>query len=302
MGFQNENKLKVGASVKATINDKVVETKVIGIGFNRVTLRTDKGQQGSYVFNSDKFLKWFNKVPLTEHMRLHAENKQDSADDLLKGIKVVTSGPSVKERTSTPKEPKEKEDKYKLNFDFGEVKTNFMAIAEGYVLAERKGRLGQLMSPLIYGGNGFHASLVIMWALSFASQLKHHSDHEWLKILENRNPDECWFETFDHMDNTDLKLFCDVLGAYAQGQEKALNLTKLWAQMLPKNQKEAMFVAQLLCDGGINKYNLSCAGLTENLLNDVIPHIGLEADEEYLKELDNDEDLSKNSDEWFASL
>ncbi len=29
MGFQNENKLKVGASVKATINNKVVEAKVI---------------------------------------------------------------------------------------------------------------------------------------------------------------------------------------------------------------------------------------------------------------------------------
>lgn len=158
------------------------------------------------------------------------------------------------------------------------------------------------MSPLVYGGNGFHASLVIMWALSFASQLKHHSDPEWAKMLENRNPDECWFETFDHMDNTDLRLFCDVLSAYAQGQEEALNLTKLWVQMLPNNKKEAYFVAQLLCDGGINKYNLSCAGLTENLLNDVIPHIGLEADEKYLKELDKDEELSKNSDEWFASL
>ncbi len=131
----------------------------------------------------------------------HAEK---SADDLLKGIKVVTSGPSVKERTSTPKEPKE--DKFKLMFDFGDVKTNFMAIAEGYVLAERKGRLGQLMTPLVYGGNGFHASLVIMWALSFASQLKHHSDIEWAKMLENRNVDECWFETFDHMNNTDLRL------------------------------------------------------------------------------------------------
>ncbi len=118
MGFQNENKLKVGALVKATINGKVVEAKVIGIGFNRVTLRSEKGNQASYAFNSEKFLKWFNQVPLTEHMRLHAENKQDSADDLLKGIKVVTSGPSVKERTSTPKEPKEKEDKFKLDFDF----------------------------------------------------------------------------------------------------------------------------------------------------------------------------------------
>ncbi len=273
MGFQNENQLKVGALVKATINDKVVEAKVISVGFNQVTLRTDKGQQGSYVFNSEKFLKWFNKVPLTEHMRLHAENKQDNADDLLKGIKVVTSGPSVKERTSTPKEPKE--DKYKLMFDFGDVKTNFMAIAEGYMLSERKGRLGQLMSPLVYGGNGFHASLVIMWALSFASQLKHHSDLEWSKMLENRNLDECWFETFDHMDNTDLRLFCDILGAYAQWQEEALNLTKLWAVMLPKNKNEALFIAQLLCDGGINKYGLSCAGLTANLLADNLGYYGL---------------------------
>ncbi|MGL2521959.1 hypothetical protein ACOWN5_06730 [Helicobacter pylori] len=277
MGFQNENKLKVGASVKATINNKVVEAKVISIGFNRVTLRSEKGQQGSYVFNSDKFLKWFNKVPLTEHMRLHAENKKA---DILDGVKVVTSGPTIKDRTSTPKEPKEKEDKFKLMFDFGDVKTNFMAIAEGSVLSERKGRLGQLMSPLVYRGNGFHASLVIMWALSFASQLKHHSDHEWAKMLENRNVDECWFETFDHMDNTDLRLFCDILGAYAQGQEETLNLTKLWTVMLPKNQKEAYFVAQLLCDGGINKYDLTCVGLTANLLADNLWSYGLR-DEDY---------------------
>ncbi|WQY06134.1 hypothetical protein KVJ65_00280 [Helicobacter pylori] len=288
MGFQNENKLKLGASVKATINNKVVEAKVINIGFNRVTLRSQKGNEATYAFNSEKFLKWFKEVPLNEVANNHAENKKA---DILDGVKVVTSGPNVKERTSTPKEPKEKEDKYKLMFDFGDVKTNFMAIAEGYVLAERKGRLGQLMSPLVYGGNGFHASLVIMWALSFASQLKHHSDHEWLKMLENRNPDECWFETFDHMDNTDLKLFCDVLGAYAQGQEEALNLSKLWAQMLPKNQKEAKFVAQLLCDGGINRYNLSCGGLTKNLLNDFTPYMGLmdqESLDAYLEEEENE--------------
>ncbi|GHS45799.1 hypothetical protein JP0125_13020 [Helicobacter pylori] len=36
-----------------------------------------------------------------------------------------------------------------------------------------------------------------------------------------------------------------------------------------------MFVAQLLCDGGINKYSLSCAGLTENLLKDVELTFGL---------------------------
>ncbi|EJC11822.1 hypothetical protein HPHPP25_1448 [Helicobacter pylori Hp P-25] len=109
MGFQNENKLKVGASVKATINNKVVEAKVINIRLNRVTLRSEKGNEASYVFNSDKFLKWFNKVPLTEHMRLHAENKKEkSGEDLLKGVKVVTSGPSVKDRTTTPKSLKRK--------------------------------------------------------------------------------------------------------------------------------------------------------------------------------------------------
>lgn len=42
MGFQNENQSKVGALVKATINNKVVEAKVISIGFNRVTLKVKK--------------------------------------------------------------------------------------------------------------------------------------------------------------------------------------------------------------------------------------------------------------------
>ncbi len=101
MGFQNENELKVGTLVKATINDKVVEAKVIRIGFNRVTLRSQKGNEASYDFNSEKFLKWFKHIPLSEVAKNHAEK---SADDLLKGLKVVTSGPSVKERTSTPKE------------------------------------------------------------------------------------------------------------------------------------------------------------------------------------------------------
>ncbi|GAA6877651.1 hypothetical protein CHC139_09790 [Helicobacter pylori] len=41
-----------------------------------------------------------------------------------------------------------------------------------------------------------------------------------------------------------------------------------WARFLPRNKEEAKFVVQLLCDGGINKYDLTCAGLTENLLND----------------------------------
>ncbi|GAA7959262.1 hypothetical protein HpBT074_07820 [Helicobacter pylori] len=87
MGFQNENELKVGALVKATINDKVVEAKVINIGFNRVTLRSEKGNEVSYTFNSEKFLKWFNHVPLNEVAKNHAESGKK---DLLEGLKIVT--------------------------------------------------------------------------------------------------------------------------------------------------------------------------------------------------------------------
>ncbi len=178
MGFQNKNELKVGASVKATINNKVVEAKVINIRFNRVTLRSQKGNEAAYAFNSDKFLKWFNKVPLTEHMRLHAENEK-SADDLLKGIKVVTSGPSVKDRTSTPKEPKEKEDKFKLSFGFEEKsESSFSVVAKDYFLTDRKSRIGALLTPMFYQGKGHQASAIILTALSCAEGLNKHSDLE----------------------------------------------------------------------------------------------------------------------------
>ncbi|GHQ00960.1 hypothetical protein VN1205_11290 [Helicobacter pylori] len=136
MGFQNENQLKVGALVKATINDKVVEAKVIGIGFNRVTLRSEKGNEATYAFNSEKFLKWFNQVPLNEVSHSNAEK---SEKDLLKGLKIVTSGPSVKERTSTPKE---KEDRFKLAFGFREANEEGVSMSESmirdYTLTERK--------------------------------------------------------------------------------------------------------------------------------------------------------------------
>ena len=178
MGFQNENKLELGASVKATINDKVVEAKVISIGFNRVTLRSQKGNEAVYAFNSDKFLKWFNKVPLTEHMILHAKNEK-SADDLLRGIKVVTSGPSVKDRTSTPKEPKEKEDKFKLSFGFEEKsESSFSVVAKDYFLTDRKSRIGALLTPMFYQGKGHQASAIILTALSCAEGLNKHSDLE----------------------------------------------------------------------------------------------------------------------------
>ncbi len=270
MGFQNENKLKLGASVKATINNKVVEAKVISIGFNRVTLRSQKGNEATYVFNSDKFLKWFNKVPLTEHMRLHAENKKA---DILDGIKVVTSGPSVKDRTSTPKE---KEDKYKLSFGFRDSdRTSFEIVAEDYTLTDRKSRLGALLTPMFYQGKGHQASAIILTALSCAEGLNKHSDHEWLNMIKNRNAENCFYDTFDNMNLGNLTLFCKLITLYARGDEEAQDLGGIWAEMLPTNKEEALFIAQLLCDGGINKYNLSCGGLTKNLLNDFTPYMGL---------------------------
>ncbi|EJB81802.1 hypothetical protein HPHPH4_0679 [Helicobacter pylori Hp H-4] len=299
MGFQNENKLKVGASVKATINNKVVEAKVISIGFNRVTLRSEKGNEASYVFNSDKFLKWFNKVPLTEHMRLHAENEK-SGEDLLKGVKVVTSGPSVKDRTTTPKEPKEKEDKFKLSFGFKDKDmTSFEIMAEAYTLIDRKSRLGALITPMFFEGKGNQVTAIILTALANAKGLNRHSDAEWSAMLDNRNTDECDYDTFDYMDRVGTTLFCGVIKAYAEGREEFnedfndFSPSGFWARTLPKNKNEAMFVAQLLCDGGINKYNLSCAGLTENLLKDVYNYIGLasvsEVDE-YIDNLDKEEE------------
>ncbi|GAA8104470.1 hypothetical protein HpDR24_13190 [Helicobacter pylori] len=296
MGFQNENKLELGASVKATINDKVVEAKVINIGFNRVTLRSQKGNEATYAFNSEKFLKWFNKVPLTEHMKLHAENKKA---DILDGVKVVTSGPSVKDRTSTPKEPKEKEDRFKLSFGFRDKdRTSFEIVAEDYTLTDRKSRLGALITPMFFEGSGNQASAIIITALRYAKGLNRHSDAEWRAMIDNRDEEKCELTTFDNLDRVGTTLFCGVIKEYAEGNkefEKELNDFSpdgFWAMTLPKNKNEALFVAQLLCDGGINKYGLSCAGLTENLLKDIFNSIGLatakEVDE-HLANLDKEE-------------
>ncbi|WQT01099.1 hypothetical protein E5D88_04800 [Helicobacter pylori] len=283
MGFQNENKLKVGASVKATINNKVVEAKVINIGFNRVTLRSEKGNQASYAFNSEKFLKWFNHTPLSEVAENHAEK---SGEDLLKGVKIVTSGASVKERTSTPKE---KESKFKLDFDFADDSTSpFMVFANAYANEKRSKRLGLLFSPMSYGGMGFQASLIIIHSLTFMADLKHHSDAEWRAMIENRNTDECFFETFDDMLMGDVTLFCKVIETYAKnlkrpdGKSDGVTLEE-WAKFLPRNKEEAKFVAQLLCDGGINKYDLTCAGLTPGVLADNLWSYGFR-DEDYDEE------------------
>ncbi|GAA6956260.1 hypothetical protein ID0048_14820 [Helicobacter pylori] len=277
MGFQNENQLKVGALVKATINDKVVEAKVISIGFNRVTLRSEKGNEVSYAFNSEKFLKWFNHTPVNEVAKNHAESDKK---DILEGLKIVMSGPTIKERTTTPKE---KENRFKLAFGFETTddKTSFEIIAEDYTLSDRKSRLGSLLSPMLFEGNGNQASAIIITALANAKGLNKHSDAEWRAMIDNRDEEKCELDTFDYMDRVGITLFCGVIKAYAEGNEEFQNELNdfspsgFWARTLPKNKNEALFVAQLLCDGGINKYGLSCAGLTENLLKDVELTFGL---------------------------
>ncbi|WQZ73055.1 hypothetical protein KVL29_06590 [Helicobacter pylori] len=296
MGFQNENKLKVGALVKATINNKVVEAKVISIGFNRVTLRSEKGNEATYALNSDKFLKWFKEVPLNEVAKNHAEK---SGDDLLKGIKIVTSGQSVKERTSTPKE---KEDRFKLAFGFREANEEGVSVSElmirDYTLTERKSRLGVLLSPMFFSGNGSQISALIITALANAKGFNKHSDAEWVKMIDSRDEELCDVDSFDNLDRVALTLYCNVIKYYAEGREEFQNDFNdfspdgFWAKYLPRNKNEAMFVAQLICDGGVNKYGLSCAGLTENLLKDIYNYIGLanvEEVDEYIDNLDKED-------------
>ncbi len=93
-------------------------------------------------------------------------------------------------------------------------------------------------------------------------------------MIEARNEEKCDYDTFDYMDRVGTTLFCGVIKAYAMGNEEFQNEfndfspSGFWAKYLPKNKNEAMFIVQLLSDGGINKYGLSCAGLTENLLKD----------------------------------
>ncbi|WP_154406174.1 hypothetical protein [Helicobacter pylori] len=295
MGFQNENELKVGALVKATINGKVVEAKVISIGFNRVTLRSQKGNEVSYAFNSEKFLKWFKEVPVNEVAKNHTEK---STDDLLKGIKIVTSGPTIKERTTTPKE---KEDRFKLAFGYRGVTDEGVSVSEvmigDYTLTERKSRLGVLLSPMLFSGNGSQISALIITALANAKGFNKHSDAEWRAMIEARNEENCDVTTFDNLDRVALTLYCNVIKAYAEGREEFQNDFNdfspdgFWAKYLPKNKNEALFVAQLLCDGGINKYGLSCAGLTENLLKDIELTFGLATPseiDEYLANLEKE--------------
>ncbi len=224
-------------------------------------------------------------------------HSEKSGEDLLKGVKIVTSGPTVKQRTTTPKE---KEDKYKLAFGFKETgKTSFEIVAEDYTLSDRKSRLGALLTPMFFEGRGNQAVAIIVTALHCAKDLNKHSDAEWLKMIESREDSEGLFDSFDYMDRVALTQFCTSIVVYARGNDEELKKTLsdfspsgFWARTLPKNKNEALFIAQLLCDGGINKYGLSCAGLTENLLKDIYDNLGLASVgeiDEYLANLDKEE-------------
>ncbi|GAA6825675.1 hypothetical protein AOH534_13890 [Helicobacter pylori] len=225
-------------------------------------------------------------MPLNEVAKNHAESGKK---DILEGLKIVTSGPSVKERTTTPKE---KESRYKLDFDFfGKKKDEeisaFLSEASLYANTEREGCLSVLFVSTVSEGQGFQASMIIVHALTCAQKLNKHSDAEWLQMIKSRNVDECYWDSFDDMDREDIRSFCNLIVAYANDEKREIILDDLSSKVLPKDEKEAMFMAQLLCDGGINKYGLSCAGLTENLLKDIEPAFGLathaEVDEELAK-------------------
>ncbi|GAA7651384.1 hypothetical protein JP0142_13640 [Helicobacter pylori] len=135
-----------------------------------------------------------------------------------------------------------------------------------------------LFAPMSYEGRGFQASLIIIHSLTFMADLKHHTDAEFNNMIENRDTEDCIFDSFDNMGMGDIFTFCKAMEIYAlnskNGDKNGISLEE-WAWLLPKDKKEAKFVAQLLCDGGINKYGLSCAGLTAGLLADNLGYYGL---------------------------
>ncbi|GAA6777218.1 hypothetical protein HpBT085_12200 [Helicobacter pylori] len=137
---------------------------------------------------------------------------------------------------------------------------------ESYTLAERKSRLGVLLSPMFFEGKGNQITAIIVTALAHAKNLNKHSDAEWLQMIKSRNVDECYWDSFDDMDREDIRSFCNLIVAYANDEKREIILDDLFSKVLPKDEKEAMFVAQLLCDGGINKYDLGCPDLTDGLL------------------------------------
>ncbi|GAA7473616.1 hypothetical protein ID1076_08750 [Helicobacter pylori] len=136
---------------------------------------------------------------------------------------------------------------------------------------------------MFFEGSGNQASAIILTALHYAKGLNKHTDAEWRAMIDNRDPENCMFDSFDNMGMGDVFTFCKAMEIYAlnakNGDKNGITLEE-WAWILPKNQKEAKFVAQLLCDGGINKYDLTCAGLTPGVLADNLWSYGFR-DEDY---------------------
>ncbi|WP_257615437.1 hypothetical protein, partial [Helicobacter pylori] len=138
-----------------------------------------------------------------------------------------------------------------------------------------------LLTPMFFEGRGNQAVAIIITALMYAEGLNKHSDAEWRAMIENRNLEVANVTTFDNMDRVGVTLFCNVIENYSEGREEFQNdfndfsPSGFWAQVLPKNKNEALFIAQLLCDGGINKYDLGCSDLTDGLLADNLGYYGL---------------------------
>ncbi|GAA8597184.1 hypothetical protein oki164_13360 [Helicobacter pylori] len=152
-------------------------------------------------------------MPVNEVAKNHAESGKK---DILDGVKIVTSGLSVKERTT-------KEDKYKLAFGFNESGVSSAEVMiESYTLEERKSRLGVLLSPMFYEGKGNQITAIIITALAHAKDLNKHSDAEWSALIENRNTDGCYYDTLDYMDRVGTTLFCNVIREYALRLDKEL--------------------------------------------------------------------------------
>ncbi|GAA9028091.1 hypothetical protein Taitung203_15110 [Helicobacter pylori] len=116
-----------------------------------------------------------------------------------------------------------------MDFDFADEQEGaFITLAEMYSNATRSQRLGELFAPMSYGGNGFQASLIILHALSYASHFKHHSDAEFNAMIENRDTEDCLFDSFDNMGMGDVFTFCKAMEIYALNAKDGDKMAFLW--------------------------------------------------------------------------
>ncbi|GAA7251281.1 hypothetical protein HpCK37_13590 [Helicobacter pylori] len=141
-----------------------------------------------------------------------------------------------------------------MDFDFfGEKKDEkisaFLSEASLYANTEREGCLSVLFVSTVSEGQGFQASMIIVHALTCAQKLNKHSNAEWLRMIKSHNVDECYWDSFDDMDREDIRSFCNLIVAYTNDEKGEITLDDPFSKVLPKDEKEAMFVAQLLCDG-----------------------------------------------------